>query len=169
MDVSDEELELFNKVRLYDYWITIFHGENEITGKTLFLKENTQPETIGKPIVFANRTNAGDVWVTYQLAEKDRDAKEMEHLLDSEFVKLGGKVTKIATQKKWEYFPHVKTRDLHEGFYRKLEAMQGKNGFYHIGGLMNFETTEHTAEYAKHLMEKNFPLIGSGPHPKSSD
>lgn len=156
MDVSEEEAQLFNKVHDYEYWVTVFHGLDLPKGETLFLKENIKAETIGNPIVVANRYTDTDVWVAYQLATKNSDPKTLELSLEKEMQALGGRMNGVVSQKKWEYFPHVSTADLQGGFYKQLEQMQGVNGFYYIGGIMNFETTEHTAEYAKDLMSHKF-------------
>ncbi|MEO5971320.1 MAG: FAD-dependent oxidoreductase [Bdellovibrionia bacterium] len=156
LDVSVEEEQLFSKVQGYDYWVTVFHGQDLAKGETLFLQDNIKSESIGRPIVLGNRYTDTDIWVTYQLATKNLGAKELEANLEREIEALGGRVNGVLTQKKWDYFPYVKTEDLQGGFYKNLERMQGLNGFYYVGGIMNFETTEHTAEYAKDLVDHKF-------------
>ncbi len=45
---------------------------------------------------------------------------------------------------------------MQNGYFDKLEAMQGTNNCYYIGELPNFSTVELTAAYAKDLVEKCF-------------
>lgn len=159
MDVSEEERSLFQKVKSYDYWITVFHGENIPKGETLFFMNNVKRESLGRPIVMANRYLDTNVFVTFQLADRSMNStpRSMQDQLEAELARLNGRVTEIVVQKEWDYFPHVSSEDLDKGFYQDLEdRVQGQNGFYLIGGIMNFETTEHTAEYAKDLVEKKF-------------
>ena len=156
MDVNDFERNLFSKVKTYSYWVSLFHESQLAKGRSFFMKESTHAETLGQPIVLANRYQNSDLWVAYQLADPSWSPIELATLLKTGVQKLGGDLTELVLQKRWDYFPHVKTRDLQEGFYQKLEAMQGEHGFYFVGGIMGFETTEHSAEYAKNLIETKF-------------
>ena len=79
-----------------------------------------------------------------------------DQLLSRDVAALGGKVTRFKSAYEWSYFPHVKAKALSEGFYEKLKALQGKRATYYVGGLMNFETVESTASFAKYLVETMF-------------
>ncbi|MCW5318113.1 hypothetical protein GTQ43_31480 [Nostoc sp. KVJ3] len=60
------------------------------------------------------------------------------------------------TYDKWTYFPHVTSEAMQAGFYDRLEAMQGQQKTFYVGGLLNFELVETIVEYSKSLVEKNF-------------
>lgn len=62
----------------------------------------------------------------------------------------------VVTQKRWRYFPHVNTQALHDGFYPRLDRLQGQRGTYYVGGLFNFETLETTAKYSRWLVHRAF-------------
>ena len=60
---------------------------------------------------------------------------------------------------RWLYFQHVNTESINDGWYTKLENMQGENNTYYVGGATNFELIEPIACYAKNLVETHFPTI----------
>jgi hypothetical protein len=45
---------------------------------------------------------------------------------------------------------------MRDGFYRKLEALQGVDRTYYVGGLLAFELVETIAEYSRHLVATHF-------------
>ena len=56
------------------------------------------------------------------------------------------------------YFPHVSKDKIFSpgGFYDELDEIQGKNGTFWIGGLLNFELVEMSMRYSKYFIEKYF-------------
>jgi protoporphyrinogen/coproporphyrinogen III oxidase len=60
-------------------------------------------------------------------------------------------------QQDWDYFPHVSTAAMQGGFYEHMELLQGRNNTFYVGGSLSFETVEHSARYARTLVQKNFP------------
>ncbi len=62
----------------------------------------------------------------------------------------------VHLQKIWQYFPHVSPEEQKQGFYKKLEALQGKKDTFFVGSLFSFEIVGNTASYSKRLVEKNF-------------
>ncbi|GFY98926.1 hypothetical protein Acr_13g0003270 [Actinidia rufa] len=70
---------------------------------------------------------------------------------------MGGMVEKVILQRRFTYFPHVRSQDMKEGFYDKLETqLQGQQNTYYVGGLMAFELTERNSSYAMALVCKHF-------------
>lgn len=60
------------------------------------------------------------------------------------------------TYDEWPYFPHVDSQAMQDGFYDRLEAMQGQHKTFYVGGLMNFELVETIVEYSKALVKRYF-------------
>jgi tetratricopeptide (TPR) repeat protein len=58
---------------------------------------------------------------------------------------------------RWSYFRHVKSGPMREGWYSSLEALQGQQRTYYVGGATNFELVEPIAQYAKHQVATHFP------------
>ncbi len=54
------------------------------------------------------------------------------------------------------YFPHVFSADYADGWYDKVEAMQGKYDTFYAGEIMAFGDMDETAEYSRELVERFF-------------
>ena len=65
-------------------------------------------------------------------------------------------VDKVIYEKSWYYFPHVFSEDYKNGWYDKVEAMQGQLGSYYAGEVMAFGDMDETAQYSKELVERFF-------------
>lgn len=48
----------------------------------------------------------------------------------------------------WPYFPHVSAADIADGWYDRIEALQGRNRTWYNGGVMCFELIEPIVEYS---------------------
>jgi NAD(P)-binding Rossmann-like domain len=57
----------------------------------------------------------------------------------------------------WDYFPHVNSTSLNNGFYSKFDKLQGKANQYYTGGLFNFETVQNTMAHGKYIINRFFP------------
>lgn len=68
--------------------------------------------------------------------------------------KLGGKVLEMGPQKNWEYFPHLRQNAVPT--LREIEGLQGKRHIWATGSWLAFETTEHVARHARHLVRTCF-------------
>ncbi|MNJ64279.1 hypothetical protein D3C77_602230 [compost metagenome] len=58
--------------------------------------------------------------------------------------------------KSWPQFPHVNSEKLREGFYDRLDELQGRDHIYFAGEIMNFPTLENCVVFAKYLVERFF-------------
>ena len=54
------------------------------------------------------------------------------------------------------YFPHIYSEDYADGWYDKVEAMQGKYNTYYAGEIMSFGDMDETVEYSHDLVERFF-------------
>ncbi len=52
----------------------------------------------------------------------------------------------------WEYFSHFDDADA----YRQLDAMQGENRTYYVGGMCKFELAERAAQVARAVIDRGF-------------
>jgi oxygen-dependent protoporphyrinogen oxidase len=154
LDVSDEERELFAKITNTDYYVTLFKGEG--FSKSLFIRDHIHPETKGKTVAIFCKHCDSNVYTGYQICPSDTQPNELVEILKNDVERLGGRFDGVITQKYWRYFPRVGTEDLRDGFYKRLDAMQGERGTYYIGAVLNFETLENTVSFAKRLVKKYF-------------
>jgi len=158
IDASEEEQKLFSQVQSNSYYVHIFHadGIHYDNETAIFLEENNVPEAIGHVTAIINREDVPGVWTSYQPVPWVISSDKVMNLLKEDVRQLGGYVGGIIKHKQWNYFPHVKTQILYNGFYEKIEALQAKKGTYYIGGIMNFEAVENTCQYAKKLVKTYF-------------
>lgn len=63
------------------------------------------------------------------------------------------------TYNRFTYFQHVDSAAIRDGFYTKLERLQGRQRTFYVGGATNFELVEPIVEYARHLVETHFPPV----------
>ncbi len=159
LDLSDKERTQFNKVMHSNrYFVSLAKAANLVGGRSVLPFENTRPDRIGHVNIWGNRDPNMPVYVAYQIADWNHTPEQVTGFLAEDMMKYGnGTLLGLLVRKEWDYFPTVDTATLNSGFYEVLEAMQGTFGTYYVGSLMNLETVEHTARYAKDLMQKHFP------------
>ena len=63
----------------------------------------------------------------------------------------------IEMYNKWQYFPHVSSDAMKNGFYDKVEEIQGKQNLYYTGGFRCFELVDSTMHTTEDLLEIHFP------------
>ena len=171
MTLSEKEASLFKKIRNFEYYVTLIKlkkslnkdpnlPDQPLTGGVI---DHIYPDTIGHIVcVLKSMHNDENVYTFYQLNNWRKSPDEMFQILTDDIRTLGGEIDEkapnngIIIQKRWTYFPHVSTKDLQKGFYEDLMDLQGVQGTYYIGSIMDFESVEHTARFSKYLMERHF-------------
>ncbi|MCU0445475.1 MAG: FAD-dependent oxidoreductase [Microscillaceae bacterium] len=63
---------------------------------------------------------------------------------------------KLLDQEGWNYFPHVSPDEYTQGFYNRLEELQGQKNTYYASSLFSFEVVGHTVAYSKKIIETYF-------------
>ncbi|NER10009.1 NAD(P)-binding Rossmann-like domain-containing protein [Muriicola jejuensis] len=155
--LTQEERYLFGKVKTNPFCMTTFILEDTHLPHRLV---NIMPvpdigdvfivtqQFEGNPFVsFYSRTETDDVPSKHDVIEK---VKDLYRLMGSEYK------GEYYTHDRWTYFPHVPVDMFKEGFYDRLEEMQGKNNTYFTGGLMAFELIEPILNYSDSLVKKYF-------------
>jgi hypothetical protein len=67
---------------------------------------------------------------------------------------MGNPADKVINEWTVYYCPHVFTKDYADGWYDKVEAMQGKDHTWYAGEIMSFGDMDETAEYSRELVER---------------
>ena len=160
------EKELFQHVETYPYYVSLFKAKGLDTEKlrVSLIKENATCKKAGHPTILAAPCSERDseLFMNWTVSKHNIKDCEVEEKLALDINKLGGKYCKSLIQKKWKrYFPHVKQDSLLDingkgGFYSQLRQLQGQKGIYYAGGLLGFETVEHTCNFGRKLVEENF-------------
>ena len=162
-DATEEEKELFSKIVHKEYF-TMAVDVEPTPEISYYYFDNMTPETLGHMMVFYHRWDNSDIKeqpvVTFTLRNhlnmedvEFEKAKETT-LKDLEISKLKVKETRRIDD--WYYFPHVTSKDYADGWYEKVEALQGKKNTYFAGEVMAFGDMEETCEYSKDLIRRFF-------------
>ena len=179
LDVTDKERELFSKIDYERYDTMAFITKEEAYPEASFyVVDNMTPETLGHGMVFYMRwANEPDQPLVSYVLRKHKDPnesveaykarKELEYDKTQKTVledldKLGiapvkenGK-DKIVYEMQSYYFPHVFSEDYANGWYEKVEGMQGENNTFYAGEVMSFGDMDETIEYSRDLVERFF-------------
>jgi aryl-alcohol dehydrogenase-like predicted oxidoreductase len=95
--------------------------------------------------------------VTVYVAENDEMTDlEMREKVENKLHELGGENIRLYMMKRWRQFPHVDSNTIREGFYERLDQMQGRDEIYYAGEIMNFPTLENCIVYSKYLVDRFF-------------
>jgi hypothetical protein len=164
MDLNSAEWYLFNKVQTERYFVTLFGALGLATGETVFSFKNAVPSRMNHVAVWGNPGGDLPIFIAYQIADPWTPTSFVTATLALDILTDGGGVfAGPIMRKEWEYFPHVSSQAMTDGFYEAVEGMQGKKGVYFVGSTLSFETVERTARYARHLVESKFPATALAP------
>lgn len=155
LDETDEERDLMSRVRTVAYRVTLFRASGLPTYQASFFSANDTVDRVGEVAAIVNR-QGGDVHVAYQIVDESVSRDQARANLEGQVRSMGGAMGEVLKERVWRYFPHVGPEDVAGGFYRRMETLQGRLGTFYVGGLMNFETVNDTAVYARHLVERHF-------------
>lgn len=163
-DPTEEEKELFSKIVHKEYFtMAVRPPEDKAPDISYYYFQNMTNETRGHLMVFYHRwpdcgpqplvtftlrNHAGMEDVPFDIA-KETTLRDME--------KSGLPVEKIERIDDWYYFPHVSSEDYADGWYDKVEALQGEKNTFYAGEVMAFGDMEETAEYSRELVRRFFP------------
>lgn len=156
LDARPEEKDLFSRIRHYPYNVVLFRGRNLPKPAIIFSNAHTTPSTVGRMTGLYNQHAEGDIWTAGQLATWTMTNEQMEAAIREDVAKLGGQVDEIVHRKIWSHFPHVTSKDLDDGFYQRISALQGAQGTYYVGSIMTFDSAEPAARFARDLVERHF-------------
>jgi len=162
-DATPEEKELFSKIDYERYDVQAFLPyEDKVPALSSYIFENMEPERLGHLMIFYRRwmDDPDQVLTTYAL-RKHKNSKEIpvdegRKMVQKDLVKMGCPQKEVLLERNWYYFPHVFSEDYADGWYDKVEAMQGQNNTYYAGEIMSFGDMEETAEYSQELVERFF-------------
>ncbi|MBK7002323.1 MAG: FAD-dependent oxidoreductase [Rhodoferax sp.] len=175
LDVREDESDLFKNVKFRNYYtmtvpVSAFAKNSHVYEENLHYSDIAKEPVLNLcpkcdfPFQFfipANKQNPDDkaMAVFYSYAKesvtvdqiKDNLVKNLKEMVNEDI-----QVTDIREGIGWQYFAHVDACHLKEGWYDKVNAIQGKNNTYWAGSLFNFELTERTAAFSDYLVKTYF-------------
>lgn len=161
-DATPEEKELFSKIDYERYDVIGCVLEEGYPEKSGYIYDNMTPKRLGDMILYYCRWRGepDQVITAYCIRnhrnEGVKDYEECKEKVLKDMEICGMKVKEIEYQNSWYYFPHIFTEDYKNGWYEKVEAMQGKNNTYYAGEIMSFGDMEEVAEYSKSIVHRFF-------------
>lgn len=169
---SPEETSLFGQIKRVSYCNTAMHVDGLKIGEGV---GNAGPLAAIYPVPDITRQPVVNYGVAQQwpgnnfvqFYSRTQSVDPSEPVQDLVFAsirelieKMGGSIDDVHAPshfRRWLYFQHVDTDSLNDGWYSKLEDLQGQQNTYYVGGATNLELIEPIALYAKHLVSRHFP------------
>ncbi|KYF94524.1 hypothetical protein BE17_23030 [Sorangium cellulosum] len=156
MEFPADVAGMIKGLRTYRCHISLVEVEGVERQNTSFFYENMFRKNMGRMLVFGTRYADTNLFTTNQLSDGTMPEDELERLLEADVARFGGKVVRVVAKRSWAYFPHFPRELLDAGVYERLEALQGKEGIFLVGGTMSFESLEDSARYARDLVIEHF-------------
>jgi len=163
-DADETEKELFSKI-IHEEYVDFIGTFEKDKGPTIsgYIFDNMTPETRGHAmvyyhrwedlgsncpsVVYALRNHLGDESVPY-----DKTIK----LMMEDMEKCGFPVKERLYEQETYYCPHVSPKDYADGWYDKLEEIQGKHNTFFAGEILSFGDMEDTCASSKDIVERFF-------------
>ena len=163
-DARPEEKELFGKI-IHEKYVDFIASFEENKGPTIsgYIFDNMSFKRLGHAmvyyhrwedlkancpsVVYALRNHTGSREVPYDITIK-RMMKDM--------ARCGFPVKERLFEQETYYCPHVSPEDYADGWYDKLEAIQGKQNTWYAGEVLGFGDMEDTCAASKDLVERFF-------------
>ena len=143
------------RFRMGDYWVLLC----EISGLPRdigFIRANFAARNQGHLMIWCCRCPQTPLYQLYVLGDFQTSAEVIEATCAADLQRLGARLEKVVEARRWPYFPHVTTAAMAGGFYKRLEALQGRRRTFYCGEIMSFSTLECCARYARDLVERFF-------------
>jgi hypothetical protein len=169
LELSEEETAVFGQVQTFAYCMTSL--KIDLPNLPVDYAMATIPLTrIGTPWAItkqADTSNFIQFYTRIDPGDLRDDEMTRQGALDEvhAFIKrFGGNLDHIKNDAwhsfdRWPYFKHVKSAAFSEGYYERLEALQGQQNTYYVGGLLDFELVERIVRYSQKLVAERFPPV----------
>ena len=166
MDLSPQELDLFNREHYTPYYVTVA----DVSG----LPDSNGHFSIGSQKIGRQGGHISNrLWpdstlrAFYHYGDQDdaTDSDAAVELLKDDLAFLKARLTHIEHTQSWPtYFPRVSAAALGDGHYEKLDRMQGDKNTYYVGSSHTFETVDAVFKYSEYLIDREFPLTSEDSH-----
>ncbi|MFC8516314.1 protoporphyrinogen/coproporphyrinogen oxidase [Streptomyces sp. NPDC057257] len=157
LDAGAEERDLAAQVRANAYHTTLATASGLPEDAFYFLGAHTASRASkGHCVSYHHRYPGSDVRTFYSYGRPE----EVGALLREDVAGLGGRLEQVHLERAWAFMPHFGSADLADGALDRLEALQGRDRTYYVGGLPAFELIECAVAHAQDLVRRHFPPTG---------
>jgi predicted NAD/FAD-binding protein len=157
LDATEEERDLAARIRSNAYHTTLATASGLPENAFYFLDRHTATrEARGHCVSYHHRYPGSDVRTFYSYGRPE----DVTALLRDDVAELGGRLEEIHLHRQWAFMPHFASDDLAGGVLDRLDALQGRDRTYYVGGLPAFELVECVIAHAQDLARRHFPPAG---------
>jgi uncharacterized protein with NAD-binding domain and iron-sulfur cluster len=157
LKLSAEESGLFNRIVVNKY-VVMSYAIPELRLPRRIIGMSPTPE-LGRPWAITQQYTDSDFVQFYtRLGSIDTSSKHKVIEGIRQFAAAIGAALpeECLTYNEWDYFPHVAVDDLRDGFYNRLEALQGQFNTFYCGSIAAFELVETVVQYSRLIVERYF-------------
>ena len=163
-DAREEEKELFSKI-IHEKYVDFIARFDENAGPTIsgYIFDNMTYDRLGHAMVYYHRwedLEGNCPSVVYALRNHlGSEDVSYEYTIDTmmnDMELCGFPVKERMYEQETYYCPHVSPEDYANGWYDKLEAMQGKQNTYYAGEIISFGDMEDTCAASKDIVTRFF-------------
>ena len=163
-DAREEEKELFGKI-IHEKYVDFIAKFDENAGPTIsgYIFDNMTYDRLGHAMVYYHRwedQGANCPSTVYALrnhmGSEDVPYDRTISLMEEDMKKCGFPVKERLYEQETYYCPHVSPADYADGWYDKLEEMQGKQNTYYAGEILSFGDMEDTCASSKDIVGRFF-------------
>ena len=161
IDTSAFEDQVFSRIKMLDYKVTLAQIDNLPQHSHLWLQSNNTlldeqgASNDGKPVLISSNQPT-NVYQIYQNTSQGKNSDELNSIMATTIEELGGTNTRIITEVMYKYFPHFDAQAFKDQIPQQLEKLQGYMGTFYTGGIMDFEIVENAARHAEMVVKKYF-------------
>jgi hypothetical protein len=158
MDATGQEKELLSKARVRDFHTFTCEVEKLPNIEISFSKTDLSIDRGGYPIGWYKRYPDSNVYTFYVDNPNGYSPQQLFKNMKETVDRFGGKIKKEFRHDTWEYFPHVSAEEIKNGFYEKMEQLQGQKNTLYVGEILAFPTVEDCSNYSRELVKKHFEI-----------
>ncbi|MGW3141575.1 protoporphyrinogen/coproporphyrinogen oxidase [Streptomyces sp. NPDC001139] len=156
LDACEDERDLASRVRSQAYHTTVASAPGLPQDAFYFLDGHTASRSAtGHCVSYHHRYPGSEVRTFYSYGRPEDVAARLR----DDVARLGGRLARVHGRHAWAFMPHFGSADLADGALDRLDALQGRNRTFHVGGLPAFELIECAVAHAQDLARRHFPPV----------
>ena len=163
LDATAEEQALFSQIRTLDYYTTVCTVKNCPRRGLYFFSSHMNQRALGKPQAYYYPYDDTDICVFFSYGSAEIDGAAIVEQIKATVAEMGGEMVAVNHQRDWSYFPHVSSQAMQQGYYPRLEALQGQQNCWYLGSIFNFELMDCNIAYTRELVRQHFPSLNGQP------
>lgn len=156
MDLDEQEGALYQRVRNLDYQTITATVEGLGKDNLVFFTNNMTADRAGHLVCGYQRWPETKVWALYALSDWSHDDDAILERVRADLEAVGARLTTLHRHDKWDFYPHVSPDDFRDGYYRRLEALQGHRHTYITGEIVGAASVESVGRYSTELIKRFF-------------